>query len=154
MGERQLVVFRLSEGEYGIDIMKVKEIIRYQKTVKIPNAPKFVEGIINYRSSAVPIIDLNKRFELAGKGIGDNTRIIIVNLDKRQVGFMVDEVEEVLRISEENIESVSEIAVDINRRFIKEIGKLDDRLIILLDLHKVLTEDEKEELQEIPETVQ
>ncbi len=149
MQERQLVVFKLAEGEYGIDIMMVKEIIRYQKTVRIPDAPGFIEGIINYRKSAVPIIDLNRRLHLVENNISDGTRIIIVNLDEKQVGFKVDQVEEVLRIAEESIEQVSDIMSDIDNRYIMGIGKLGDRLIVLLDLFKVLTENEKEELKEI-----
>lgn len=154
MGEKQLVVFKLNKGEYGIDIMKVKEIIRYQKMVRIPYVPKFVEGIINYRSSVIPIIDLNKRFDLTGKGIDDSTRIVIVNMNEKQVGFMVDEVEEVLRIPEKDIERVSEIAVDIDRQYIMGIGKLEDRLITLLDLNQVLMKEEKKKLQEMSSMVQ
>ncbi len=149
MEEKQLVVFRLNQGEYGIDIMIVKEIIRYQKITEIPDAPEFVEGVINYRSKAVPIVDLNKRFNLTSGDVGDSTRIIIANFGDKQLGFKVDAVDEVLRIPEEDIEQVSDIAVNIDKHYITGIGKLEDRLIILLDLSKILSDDEKAELQEV-----
>ncbi len=107
MAEKQLVVFRLGEEEYGIDILAVKEIIRYRKTVKLPDCPDFLDGIINYRDSIVPILDLNRRFKLGGKEAGDATRVIIAGIggpEGRQVGFMVDRVEEVLRLDENSIE--------------------------------------------------
>lgn len=149
MKENQLVVFRLGEEEYGMDILGVKEIIRYQKTVKMPDTPDFVEGIINYRDSVVPIMDLSKRFRLAGKGLSDTTRVIIVNMGGRQVGLMVDQVEEVLRISEGSIEATPEMATGVDRQYIRGIGKLEGRLIIILDVGRVLTEGEKQELQHI-----
>lgn len=149
MEENQLVVFKLGNEEFGIDILNVKEIIRYQKTVKVPDAPRFIEGIINYRDSVVPIIDLNKRFKLGGREISDVTRVIIINIGDKQVGFMVDQVEEVLRIAGDSIDEAPEAVVNIDRQYIDGIGKLDNRLIILLDVKKVLTEVEKEELQQI-----
>ncbi|MGI6704245.1 MAG: chemotaxis protein CheW [Clostridia bacterium] len=153
MSENQLVVFRLGGEEYGIDILVVKEIIRYRKTVKLPECPDFVEGIINYRDSIVPILDLNKRFKLGGKEAGDSTRVIIVGiggLNGRQVGFMVDEVEEVLRLDAQCIEEPPEtVASSMDRQFIRGVGKLEGRLIIILDIEKVLSDTEKAHLREI-----
>ncbi len=149
MAERQLVVFKLGDEEFGIDILSVKEIIRYRKTVKVPDAPGFIEGIINYRDSVVPIIDLNRRFELACRDISDVTRVIIVNMGGKQLGLMVDQVDEVLRIPGEKIEEAPDAVVNIDRQYIDGIGKLDGRLIIILDVKKVLTEGEKRELQQI-----
>ncbi|MBA1335061.1 MAG: Positive regulator of CheA protein activity (CheW) [Firmicutes bacterium] len=149
MKENQLVVFRLGEEEYGMDILGVKEIIRYQKTVKVPDSPDFIEGIINYRDSVVPIMDLNKRFRLTGKGLSDTTRVIIVNMGGKQVGLMVDQVEEVLRINESSIEATPEVVAGVDRQYIRGIGKLEGRLIIILDVERVLTEGEKQELQQI-----
>jgi len=149
MEKKQLVVFKLGDEEFGINILNVKEIIRYRKTVKVPDAPHFIEGIINYRDSVVPIIDLNKRFKLDSGEVSDATRVIIVNMGDKQVGFMVEQVEEVLRLSGEKIEETPKAVVNIDRQFIEGIGKLDKRLIIILDVKKVLTEGEKEELQQI-----
>ena len=153
MAEKQLVVFRLGEEEYGIDILAVKEIIRYRKTVKLPDCPDFLDGIINYRDSIVPILDLNRRFKLGGKEAGDATRVIIAGIggpEGRPVGFMVDRVEEVLRLDEGCIEETPEtVAKGMDRQYIKGVGKLQDRLIIILDIEKVLSDSEKAHLQEI-----
>ncbi|MDD2574730.1 MAG: chemotaxis protein CheW [Bacillota bacterium] len=153
MSENQLVVFRLGGEEYGIDILAVKEIIRCRKTVKLPECPDFVEGIINYRDSIVPILDLNKRFNLGGKKTGDSTRVIITSIGGikgRQVGFVVDQVEEVLRLDTECIEEPPETVVQgMDRQFIRGVGKLEGRLIIVLDIEKVLSDTEKANLREI-----
>jgi purine-binding chemotaxis protein CheW len=150
-----MVVFRLGEEEYGIDILAVKEIIRYRKTVKLPDTPDFIEGIINYRDSIVPILDLNKRFRLGGKENGDSRRVIIVNMGKpgdRQVGFLVDQVEEVLRLDAQCIEEPPEtVSKGMDRQYIRGVGKLEDRLIIILDIERVLSDREKADLQEIPQ---
>lgn len=155
MGENQLVVFRLGEEEYGIDILSVQEIIRYRKTVKLPECPDYIEGIIDYRDRVVPILDLNKRFKLGEKKVGASTRVIIVGIGgpkDPQVGFMVDEVEEVLRLEEKSIEEPPDIVTkNMDRRFIKGVGKPGGRLIIILDIKKVLTETEKICLQELLE---
>lgn len=153
--ENQLVVFRLGEEEYGIDILAVKEIIKCRKTVRLPDCPDFIEGIINYRDSVVPILDLNKRFKLGGKKAGDAARVIIVGiggLEGRQIGFMVEQVEEVLRLDAKYIEKPPEIvARGMDRQFIKGVGKLEGRLIIILDIEKVLSETEKVHLREMSE---
>ena len=154
MPENQLVVFRLGDEEYGIDILAVKEIIRYRKAVKLPDCPDFIDGIINYRDSIVPILDLNRRFKLGGKEAGDATRVIITGIggpEGRQVGFMVDRVEEVLRLDENCIEETPEtVAKGMERQYLKGVGKLQDRLIIILDIEKVLSDSEKAHLQEMP----
>ncbi len=152
MIENQLVVFRLGKEEYGIDILSVKEIIKYRETVKLPECPDYIEGIINYRDRVVPILDLYKKFKLGENGAKmASTRVIIVGIDgtdDRQVGFMVDEVEEVLRLGGRNIEEPPDIITkNMDRRFIKGVGKPEGRLIIILDIEKVLTETEKVQLQ-------
>ncbi len=153
MSEKQLVVFRLGQEEYAIDILGVKEIIKYPKTVKLPNTPDFVEGIVNYRDSVIPILDLNRRFKLGGKETGDSTRVIIVNIGgtgDRQVGFMVDQVEEVLRLKTECIQEPPEtVSRGMDRQYIRGVGKLEGRLIIILDIERVLSDKEKADLQEI-----
>ena len=90
MAEQQYVVFKLGKEEYGIDIMNVKEIGPYQESVKVPNTPDFIEGIINFRGKVIPIVNLGKRFNLKDNGITNDTRIIIINLKDKQVGFVVD----------------------------------------------------------------
>ncbi|RKD33148.1 chemotaxis protein CheW [Thermohalobacter berrensis] len=146
MSEKQYVVFKLDEEEYGIDIMNVKEIGPYQKSVKVPNSPSFVEGIINYRGEVIPVINLKKRFNLEDTGIDNNTRIIVITLKEKQVGFIVDEASQTVRIDDKDIDPAPEIVAGIDRRYITGVGKLDERLIILIDLEKVLSDKEKEEI--------
>ncbi|MBC9783647.1 chemotaxis protein CheW [Heliobacterium chlorum] len=145
-GEIQLVVFKLGTEEYGVPITQVQEINRLITPTKIPQAPNFVEGIINLRGNIIPIIDLKKRFGLALEEYTANTRIIVVNVGKHTVGIIVDAVTEVLRLATASIEPpppmISSIAVD----YLKGVGKVGERLLILLDLDKILTEREKAQL--------
>jgi len=146
MAEGQFVVFKLSKEEYGIDIMNVTEIITYQESIKVPNTPKFVEGIINYRGKVIPIICLKKRFNINETNITDNTRIIVINLNEKQIGFIVDEASETVRLNDTDIDPTPDIVSGVDRKYISGVGKLDSRLIILIDLEKVLTEEEKEKI--------
>ncbi|EOD01668.1 chemotaxis protein CheW [Caldisalinibacter kiritimatiensis] len=146
MAENQYVVFKLGKEEYGIDIMNVKEIGPYQESTKVPNTPSFIEGIINYRGNVIPIINLKKRFNLDDKGVTNNTRIIVISLNDKQIGFIVDEASETLRIAEDDIDPAPDMITGIDRKYITGVGKVDDRLIILIDLEKVLSEEEKKEI--------
>lgn len=155
MTYNQFVVFRLGTEEYGVDILSVREIIRHRKAVKIPECPDFVEGIINYRDSVVPILNLNRRFKLDESKSKDSVRVIIVGLSDlkgQQIGFMVDRVEEVLSLREDSIEKPPDIVMEnMDKKFVKAVGKVDERLIIILDIEKVLSETEKARLLEILE---
>ncbi|WDV47291.1 chemotaxis protein CheW [Clostridiaceae bacterium M8S5] len=146
MSEKQFVVFKLGKEEYGIDIMNVKEIGPYQESIKIPNAPSFVEGIINYRGNVIPIICLKKRFGLDMTEVDKNTRIIVINLHEKQIGFLVDEASQTIRLSDDSIDAAPDIVSGIDRKYITGVGKLDNRLIILIDLERVLSEAEKVEI--------
>ncbi|SHJ52259.1 purine-binding chemotaxis protein CheW [Geosporobacter subterraneus DSM 17957] len=149
MAEKQYVIFRLGKEEYGVEIVNVKEICEYKESVKVPNTPKFVDGIINLRGDITPIINLKKRFHLAEGDINSDTRIIVINIQNRQVGFIVDEASQVLRISEEDIEPAPDLVAGVDRKYIIGVGKLADRIILLLDLEYILSEDEKEKIQSI-----
>ncbi len=149
MAERQYVIFKLSSEEYGVDIMNVKEISEYKQSVKIPNTPKFVDGIINLRGDITPIINLKKRFNLDESSIDSDTRIIVINIKSRQVGFVVDEASQVIRLSEEDIEPAPELVAGVDKKYITGVGKLKDRIVLLLNLEEVLSEDEKERIQDI-----
>ncbi|WP_066504930.1 chemotaxis protein CheW [Abyssisolibacter fermentans] len=149
MSEKQFVVFKLGKEEYGIDIMNVKEIGPYQESVKIPNAPDFVEGIINYRGKVIPIICLKKRFNLVSKEVDNNTRIIVINLNEKQIGFIVDEASQTIRLNDSNIDSTPDIVSSVDRKYLTGVGKLDERLIILIDLEKVLNESEKTQISKM-----
>jgi purine-binding chemotaxis protein CheW len=138
MSNTQFVVFKLNNEYYGIDILKVREIGPYIESTKIPNTPEFIEGIINFRGDIIPIINLRKTFMLEGNGDIKGTRIIIANEGKRQLGIAVDEASEVLHIDSEDIESASDVVVTRNKKLVYGIGKVKDRIIILLDLAELI----------------
>lgn len=137
--ERQLVVFGLGEEDYGVDISLVREIIAMQKITKLPQAIKSVEGIINLRGNIIPVVDLRKRFELPSTDYTSKTRIIVVEIDGETVGLIVDCVLEVIRVPATSIEPPESIVVNLDENLVEGIAKLDDRLIILLDVSKVLS---------------
>ncbi|GAB6886666.1 chemotaxis protein CheW [Desulfothermus okinawensis JCM 13304] len=143
----QLVSFKLGDEEFGVDIMQVQEIIRMQNITSVPNAPDFVEGVINLRGRVIPIIDLRKRFGLEEKSHDKATRIIVVKVEEITVGLVVDEVSEVLRIPIDTVEPPPPIVAGVESEYIKGVGKLEDRLLILLDLTKTLSKEEKASLQ-------
>jgi len=149
MAELQFVVFRLGKEEYGVNIMQVKEIVTYKEPTKVPNTPDFIEGIINLRGQIIPIVSLKKRFNISGESINDETRIIVMNLDSKQVGFIVDAASEVRTISEEDIENAPDIVAGIERKYITGIGKIGEKILILLDLDKLFSKEEKESLEAV-----
>jgi len=149
VAEKQFVVFKLDGEEYGINIINVKEIGIYKEPVKIPNAPDFIEGIINYRGEVIPIVNLKKRFNLKDLIISNNTRVIIININDKQVGFVVDEASQTIRIDEEQIENTPEMVTRIDSEYITGVGKVEDRLILIIDLEKVLTDSEKQKIEKL-----
>jgi len=135
----QLVSFNIGEEEFGVDILKVQEINRMLNVTRVPNAPEYVEGVINLRGKVIPVVDLRKRFGLPPKEHDKNTRIIVIELSGKTVGFVVDSVKEVLRIPKSVTEPPPALATNINAEYITAVGKLDDRLLTLLDMEKVLS---------------
>ncbi len=145
--KQQYVIFDLSDEHYGVDIAAVESIIKIQPITSMPQSPSFVEGITNLRGEVLPVIDLRKRFELASKDISKETRIVVVNINGTTVGMIVDAVSEVLTISDDVIEPPPPMVTTVDTAFITSIAKLEDKLVILLDLAKVLTVDETTDLQ-------
>jgi purine-binding chemotaxis protein CheW len=143
----QLVTFRLDNEEFGVDILKVQEINKMIDITRIPNAPPFVEGVINLRGKIIPIVDLRKRLGFEGRPFDKSTRIIVVELDGVVLGFIVDSVSEVLRISDATVEPPPPLVSGIESEYIEGVGKLDGRLLILLELKKVFTSSDKRELE-------
>lgn len=145
--EVQLVVFRLGNEEYGVEITQVREIIKMKEITRIPNAPDFVEGVINLRGQITTVTDLRKRLGTNGSNHNnDQTRIIIVELNSSTIGMIVDSVSEVLRLGKNEIDSTPEIVSNLETKYIRGVGKLKDRLLILLDLNRILNPGEVEEL--------
>ncbi len=145
--EEQLVVFGLTQELYGVDIGRVQEIIRMQTITEVPRAPEFVEGVINLRGGIIPVIDLRKRFGMSHDDHDKETRIVVVEMGGQRVGLVVDRVSEVLRVPTANIEPPSALVTTVESAYLRAIAKLEDRLIILLDLDRVLRMDEQELLQ-------
>ena len=145
----QLVSFMIGSEEFGVDILKVQEINKLVQITKVPNAPYFVEGVINLRGRIIPIIDLRSRLGLAKKDYDKNTRIIVIELLDKTIGFIVDAVNEVLRISSSIIEPPPKISKGVNTEYITAVAMLEDRLLILLDLESLLNEEEKELVQNV-----
>lgn len=148
---KQFVVFKLGDEEYGVNIHQVKTIERLMEITRVPKAPDFVEGVINLRGEVVPVIDLRKRFGLSERTNTDNTRIIIVSIEDITVGMVVDSATEVLQISEDSIDPAPSIIGSIDSDYIDGVGKIDDRLLILLNLKKVLKSEEVNELEKAKE---
>ena len=148
--ETQLVVFTLkqndTECEYGVPITKVQEIIPMANPTKLPQAPDFVEGIINLRGRIIPIIDLKKRFDMGASNITAESRSVVVEVEGQTVGIIVDEVSEVLRLATDSIEPPPAVVGGITSEYLTGVGKLQDRLLILLDMDKILSDQEKSEL--------
>ena len=134
----QLVTFNLDEEEFGIDILKVQEIIRTVEITVVPKMPSYMEGVINLRGKVIPVVNLRTRFNKSQAEQSNNTRIVVVNLNNITVGLLVDSVSEVLRLSEDVVEPPPPIMEGgMDTEYIKSVGRLEDRLLILLDLEKV-----------------
>jgi len=136
--ELQLVSFNIGTEEFGVDILKVQEINRMVEITRVPQAPNYVEGVINLRGKVVPIVDLRKRFNLELKEYDKNTRIVVVDIGGNIMGMIVDSVSEVLRLSANTIEPPPDIVTGVNAEYIKGVAKLEDRLLIFLDLSRVV----------------
>lgn len=149
--EMQLVVFDLASEFYGVDIGDVREINRMQAITRVPGAPSFVEGVINLRGRVVPVVDLRKRLNLKVGEQTQESRIVVVDIGGRDVGVIVDAVSEVLRISTTTIEPPSSMITNIDSDYLRGIAKLDAKLVILLDLNKVLSTIEMGKVSAIAE---
>ncbi len=134
----QLVTFHIGDEEFAVDILNIQGINRMVEITKVPNAPDYVEGIINLRGRVLPVINLRKRIDMPDKEFDRNTRFIVVEIHGRVIGFIVDSVNEVLRIKKSITEPPPEMASSVDSDFITAIGKLEDRLLILLNIEKIL----------------
>jgi purine-binding chemotaxis protein CheW len=142
----QVVSFKLGPEEYGVDIAQVQEINRMVAVTHVPRAPVFMEGVINLRGQLIPIIDLRTRFGMPRADQSKNTRIVVTEVGGKRIGMVVDSVSEVLRLPVDAVEPAPDMIAGIDTDYIRGVGKVDDRLIILLDLAKIITGAEKREL--------
>lgn len=133
----QLVTFGIGEEEFGVDILAVQEINRMMELTRVPQSPPEVEGVINLRGKIIPVLDMRKKFGLSTAEHSEQSRIIVVDVQGRTLGFIVDRVHEVLRIDSSIVEPAPAMVCSIDSDFIAGVGKLEDRLLILLDLNKL-----------------
>jgi purine-binding chemotaxis protein CheW len=143
----QVVSFKLGSEEYGVEIAQVQEINRMVAVTHVPRAPQFMEGVINLRGQLIPIIDLRARFGMPRVEHTKNTRIVVTDIGAKRVGMVVDSVSEVLRLATDAIEDAPEMITGVDTEYIRGVGTIEDRLIILLDLAKIITGTEKRELE-------
>jgi purine-binding chemotaxis protein CheW len=136
----QLVGFRLDNEDYAIAITKIQEIILMKPITRIPQVPDFIEGLINLRGSVIPIINLRKRFGLAPREVDDETRTIVVNIHDKTVGCIVDAVTQVMRINRDQIQPPPLSVLSVAHQYISGLARLDDRLLIILDIERLFDE--------------
>jgi purine-binding chemotaxis protein CheW len=140
----QLVSFRVGSEEFGLDILRVQEIIRMQPLTRVPNSPDFVDGVINLRGKVIPVVGLRKRLGLQPQANDKETRIVVVEVSGTVLGFIVDSVSEVLRIPSDTVEPPPRLG-KVEREYVSGVGKLENRLLILLDIDRLMSESENQE---------
>jgi len=149
LSQVQLVVTKLANEEYGVPITQVQEIIQISSITRVPGIPGFVEGVINLRGKIIPVVDLRKRFNLTQEQFSENTRIVVTTIDNQSIGLLVDSVSEVIRLSVDAIDPIPPKISQICSEYLSGIGKFEKRLIILLNLEKLLTDFEKSAMKKI-----
>lgn len=142
MVEMKILVFKLNEEFYATDIMEVERILGYETPTELPESPAFLDGVIKYEDGILPIINLASKFNLRKREIDEENKIIVVKSEKGKFGILVDGVCEVININEDEIDNPLSISTLISQKYIKGLVKKENKLIIMLDLSKVLTEDE------------
>ena len=145
----QWVTFKLDNETYGINVMRVQEVLRYTEIAPVPGAPSYVLGIINLRGNVVTVIDTRQRFGLMNAEISDNTRIVIIEADKQVVGIMVDSVAEVVYLRQSEIETAPNVGNEESAKFIQGVCNKNNELLILVELDKMMSEEEWSDLESI-----
>lgn len=138
MATKQLVIFTINNEEFGIDIGQVGSIERPLDIYKIPNTPEYVEGLVNLRGNVHTVYNLRRRFDMPGKDMDESTKIIMATTESAVVGLIVDEVKEISRVEDKDLEGAPKTTADSDRRFVSGVAKAGERIILLLDLEAVL----------------
>ncbi|HHY64761.1 MAG TPA: purine-binding chemotaxis protein CheW [Clostridiaceae bacterium] len=151
MAVQQLVKFHVADEVFGIEIKQIYKILKPQEIFKVPNTPPFIEGLINLRGKVLTVFNLRKRFNLPDKENDENTKILIINHNDLLLGFTVDSVSEIVRVPDEDIVDTPPELKSFDRRFLAGVARVGEKLILLLDLEKVLTPDEELQVKDIIE---
>jgi len=138
--KKQYIVFRIDKDEYAADISKVTIIERYMNITRVPSTPPYIKGVINLRGDILPVMDLRTRLGIPEKEPGEDTRIIICDINKTNFGIIVDSVAEVLQLEDTKVESVTEILPDNNLEYISGVTKIDSRLITIINIEKLISD--------------
>lgn len=147
MAVTQFVLFKLDQEEFGVEITHVKEIIKPLQIIKVPNTPVTIEGVVNLRGKVYPIFNLRKKFRFADKAIDDDTKILIIDVNGRDIGFISDQVTEIVRMESDTIVDTPDLVVGVDRKFIRGLVKMGERPIVLLDLEFILSTTEEDEIR-------
>ena len=145
----QWVTFRLENETYGINVMQVQEVLRYTEIAPVPGAPAYVLGIINLRGNVVTVIDTRSRFGLPPADVTENSRIVIIEAEKQVIGILVDSVAEVVYLRSSEIDSAPHVGTEESAKFIQGVCNRGEELLILVDLNKLLTDEEWDELSSV-----
>jgi len=143
----QWVTFKLENETYGINVMQVQEILRYSEIAPVPGAPLYVLGIINLRGNVVTVIDTRARFGLEPCDVTDNTRVVVIESENQVIGILVDSASEVVYLKASEIDDAPNVGNEESARFIRGVSNRDGELLILVDLDKLLSDDEWDELK-------
>jgi purine-binding chemotaxis protein CheW len=140
-GSMQLVSFKLSNETYGIEITKIREIILVGQITRVPETPHYIKGLINLRSSVIPVIDLRARFSLSENELNQDSRIMVLNVGRRTIGIVVDSVNEVLRVSQDQISPAPPTVASLGNQYMTGLVRLEEQLLILLDVDRLFGEE-------------
>lgn len=140
--DREYLTFTLGSEEYGVDILKVQEIRGCDHMTRLPDAPEFVKGVINLRGLIVPVVDMRLKFRLSQASYDETTVMIVLNVAGRTIGIVVDGVSDVLRLDAAQVRAVPDLGSAIDRKFLTGLGMVDERMLILLDIERLMTSEE------------
>lgn len=149
MSETLIVIFSLNNELCGVETSQVQEIVKYQTASKVPDMPLYIEGIINLRGKTVVLVDLNRRFGLGETAFLDKTKIIVSRVRDLDIGFIVNDVSEIVRFAEDEIDTAPEIIRRTGNEHLMSVGKKGDRVISILDLNKIMKEEEIEKIRNV-----
>ena len=148
----QVVIFKIGKEEYGIDIMKVVEIVLHQEIRQVPDTPHYIEGIINLRGEIHPIYNLRTRFKMTDKVADEQTKIIVIRTVERNIGFIVDNVSEILSISDDDIQDAPSIVNTTGGdKYIQGVAKQGNRMIVLLDVDRLVSDKDNQVMEKMVE---